>query len=199
MVQKKSRKGLKKKKAKKGGKRLASTLIHNLTKFSSKFLKNVTMNFCTCTESIGGPSWGESTSKWWTPLRKGHYCCQCMCKKFMVSYIRDNFVYVPSQWETMLQCNVVSHWLGTHMVNDTESYANYIVLKFWWRLDFERKTLCNAGCCQWILNLCADEEYIDGSVQDCCNSIVNALEYCSLALSHRHDLYHNDSVWKTCH
>ena len=25
---------------------------------------------------------------------------------------RDHFVYVPSQWETMLQCNVVSHWLG---------------------------------------------------------------------------------------
>ena len=24
----------------------------------------------------------------------------------------DHFVYVPSQWETTLQCNVVSHWLG---------------------------------------------------------------------------------------
>ena len=26
--------------------------------------------------------------------------------------LRDNFVYVPSQWETTLQYNVVSHWLG---------------------------------------------------------------------------------------
>ena len=25
---------------------------------------------------------------------------------------RDHFVYAPSQWETMLHCNVVSHWLG---------------------------------------------------------------------------------------
>ena len=25
---------------------------------------------------------------------------------------RDYFVNVPSQWETTLQCNVVSHWLG---------------------------------------------------------------------------------------
>ena len=27
---------------------------------------------------------------------------------------RDHFVYVPSQWETTLHCNVVSHWLGTY-------------------------------------------------------------------------------------
>ena len=26
--------------------------------------------------------------------------------------IRDHFVYAPNQWETTLQCNVVSHWLG---------------------------------------------------------------------------------------
>ena len=27
---------------------------------------------------------------------------------------RDHFVYAPSQWETTLQCNVVSHWLGAY-------------------------------------------------------------------------------------
>ena len=27
---------------------------------------------------------------------------------------RDHFVNVPSQWETMLQCNIVSHWLGAY-------------------------------------------------------------------------------------
>ena len=27
---------------------------------------------------------------------------------------RDHFVYVPSQWETTLHCNVVSHWLGAY-------------------------------------------------------------------------------------
>ena len=25
---------------------------------------------------------------------------------------RDHFVYVPSQWEAMLGCNVMSHWIG---------------------------------------------------------------------------------------
>ena len=28
--------------------------------------------------------------------------------------IRDHFVNAPSQWETTLQCNVASHWLGTY-------------------------------------------------------------------------------------
>ena len=27
----------------------------------------------------------------------------------------DHFLYAPSQWETTLQCNVVSHWLGALM------------------------------------------------------------------------------------
>ena len=27
--------------------------------------------------------------------------------------IRDYFIYAPSQWETTLQCSVVSHWLGS--------------------------------------------------------------------------------------
>ena len=27
---------------------------------------------------------------------------------------RDHFVYAPSQWETALQCNIVSHWLGAY-------------------------------------------------------------------------------------
>ena len=29
-----------------------------------------------------------------------------------IGRVRDDFVFAPSQWETMLQCNVVSHWLG---------------------------------------------------------------------------------------
>ena len=43
----------------------------------------------------------------------------CVCVYFVVSYItdynyRDHFVYAPSQCETMLHCNVVSHWLGAY-------------------------------------------------------------------------------------
>ena len=36
---------------------------------------------------------------------KTHYCSRWF------SY-RDHFVNVPSQWETMLHCNIISHWLG---------------------------------------------------------------------------------------
>ena len=28
---------------------------------------------------------------------------------------RDHFVYAPNQWETMLHCNVASHWQGTYI------------------------------------------------------------------------------------
>ena len=27
---------------------------------------------------------------------------------------RDHFVYAPSQWQTILHCNVVCHWLGAY-------------------------------------------------------------------------------------
>ena len=29
---------------------------------------------------------------------------------------KDPFVYTPNQWETMLQCNVISHWLGWWLI-----------------------------------------------------------------------------------
>ena len=28
------------------------------------------------------------------------------------TYIGDHFVYASSQWEKMLQCDVIFHWLG---------------------------------------------------------------------------------------
>ena len=32
-----------------------------------------------------------------------------------MSNLRDHYVYVPSQWEMALQCNPISHWLGTYI------------------------------------------------------------------------------------
>ena len=34
-----------------------------------------------------------------------------ICKS---SHCRDYFVYAPKQWETTLQCNIISHWLGAY-------------------------------------------------------------------------------------
>ena len=36
----------------------------------------------------------------------------CICERVCVD--RDHSVYVPSQWEMTLQCNVISHWLGAY-------------------------------------------------------------------------------------
>ena len=30
--------------------------------------------------------------------------------------LTDHSVYVPSQWEMVLHCNAISHWLGTYTV-----------------------------------------------------------------------------------
>ena len=32
----------------------------------------------------------------------------------MISYTRDHFVHAPSQWETVLHCNIISPWLGKY-------------------------------------------------------------------------------------
>ena len=38
-----------------------------------------------------------------------------------VGWIKDRFVYAPSQWETTLQCNAASHWLGAWKHIDVRS------------------------------------------------------------------------------
>ena len=34
-----------------------------------------------------------------------------------------SIVYGPSQWETVLQCNVVSHWLGAYRTSDNQDIS----------------------------------------------------------------------------
>ena len=38
--------------------------------------------------------------------------------------------FAPSQWETGLHCNNISHWLGTSIVSDLMSH--YITVSSWW-------------------------------------------------------------------
>ena len=42
--------------------------------------------------------------------------------------IGDHFVYVPSQWETTLQCNIVFHWLDGLVQERRNSIANALEL-----------------------------------------------------------------------
>ena len=52
-----------------------------------------------------------------------HHCM------FICGMYRDHFMNAPSQWETMLQCNVISHWLGafTKRSLDVASFADRFV------------------------------------------------------------------------
>ena len=74
-----------------------------------------------------------------------------------------HFVCAPSQWETTLHCNVVSHWQGAY----TE-----------WFLDFTRfESKMNLVRICWIAMTHAfTKDHFDGLMQERCNSIANALE-----------------------
>ena len=44
-----------------------------------------------------------------------HLATMKYCSHFIIFVMdSDHFVYAPSQWETTLHCNVVSHWLDTY-------------------------------------------------------------------------------------
>ena len=43
--------------------------------------------------------------------------------------LRDHFVYVPSQWEMMLHCNLVPHWLGTYTKWSLRANTTFKTLK----------------------------------------------------------------------
>ena len=52
---------------------------------------------------------------------------RCCCNMDMVWYIRADSRFAPSQWETSLQSNAVSHWLGANLES-----ALYIVILHTW-------------------------------------------------------------------
>ena len=63
---------------------------------------------------------------------------------------RGHFVYAPSQWETTLQCNVVSHWLGAFTkwsLIMCSSWAGLILQTQTWpsdlHLKFQSHRLCD--------------------------------------------------------
>ena len=49
----------------------------------------------------------------WCPWETSNYLTQLWTKCILLCPIQWFNVNMPSQWETMLQCNSVSHWLGT--------------------------------------------------------------------------------------
>ena len=60
----------------------------------------------------------HSQSVWTPTYKKAPQPVRCVCQKLgqplkeHIGNCRDPFVYLPSQWELTLQCNVGSHWLS---------------------------------------------------------------------------------------
>ena len=82
--------------------------------------------------------------------------CSCWCKnnnnknKITKAYAyilppRDHFVYVLSQWETTLHCNVVSHWLSPYHDDPCFFQRNIALLQWWQRSQWRIWTRHAAG------------------------------------------------------
>ena len=80
---------------------------------------------------------------WWTTGKDGAYIVSSsgpvyMCRRYTwmaVMPSRGHFVYAPSQGETTLQCNVVSHWLGAftlslHLPKMRAGFYSCLILHF---------------------------------------------------------------------
>ena len=86
--------------------------------------------------------------------------CQCQFALSQVqcfyvwelSFYRDCFVHAPSQWETMLQCNVVSHWLGA-----CTKLSRLYYLWSWYVISSEVYVMCSCWCLVGMLRPCIPE------------------------------------------
>ena len=101
-----------------------------------------------------------STLKWW--IRLPNWTWEESCKYWKSPLYRDQSRYAPSQWETSLQCNDVSHWLGAFLdwslLNDIlrkkyEHGSRVVVLCVMVNL-----TLMFQGCSGIILYMCPANE-----------------------------------------
>ena len=89
---------------------------------------------------------------------KGHYCINyfhiktslwCWPAGGIMILFRNHFMYVPSQWETPLHCNVVSHWLGAYTLWSSQQWMLIVVNS----LSAAIKD-CNRGTAQNCLDYC---------------------------------------------
>ena len=104
---------------------------------------------------INQTHWIKWPRRYWQSL--GHQLCYSWLPDQILCH---HYVYVPSQWETMLHCNVVSHWLGAYtewslLFNKQKwELTDKLDASIWWRQEtwailLENKmglfTQCHAG------------------------------------------------------
>ena len=76
------------------------------------------------------PNWIMS----WNESERREADCSC----------RNQSRYVPSQWETSLQCNDVSHWLGAYLNRSLHMHQSYR-LNLIMKMNSLERFLCIAG------------------------------------------------------
>ena len=117
---------------------------------------------------------------------------------------RDHFVNAPSQWETTLQCNVVSHWLGAYTKwslhqepESTKSHHPHVLQSLDWNIGTGHGSGQYAMPCEFSIEISTMREW---SVQYwdighvCVVGDTRVLQ--SLPIHRRHQL--SPGVWATC-
>ena len=57
--------------------------------------------------------------------------------------VRDQPIYVPSQWKTLLHCNDVSHWLGAYLDSSLWCVCEYFREHFTILLNYNTEVNCS--------------------------------------------------------
>ena len=91
----------------------------------------------------------EPIHRWW------HICSSTMLP-VVSQYNRDQSRYAPSQWETSVHCNNVSHWLGAYL--DWSLPIHAVIPSIIWTsqvfqyaMTYKKQLLPHLGCwCAWL-------------------------------------------------
>ena len=70
----------------------------------------------------------------------------------IVQIYKGHFVYAPSQWETTLYCNVVSHWLGAYTKLFLDVYWNILIFCIHLTHISPRMTVSLHHSCEYVIS-----------------------------------------------
>ena len=128
-------------------------MLHNMASFRTNGLKNQTfLIFSGSQASVGAINPADN----WQHYEDRGCNSTCLCHRMSnnFSFHRDHFVNASSQWETTLQCNVVSHLLGAHtkwslvlhsMLSMEEARHKFDIMCYWCNMMNPSKTKNTTG------------------------------------------------------
>ena len=97
-----------------------------------------------CQLHYGKRVWGAYHGIYWlTPLGKGLTLVFLIQHKNICIYRVDSR-FAPFQWETILLCNVISHWLGVSL--ESALYSKILAQQSWWGCTGFTLSICPSVC-----------------------------------------------------